>query len=709
MSMTVLDDVAARLNDGECLRQSAVGGTGAGAFAISRHADLFVAGSDGVIRCTRIRDAKLNRADHCRVIETVQATLPRQLVSLAFNATGEALAAVSFDEVHIVFVDAREVHGDGPLTCDAVCVVGRDTSAAIPPAEVVMIRWHPLSHEHIGVLFADNTFRLFRISSAGAALEEEVRLLSDERALTSRAQFPGFCFGESSGWERFSVYFLHESGDIFTLCPIVPRHAVISAADFGLYHSMAVASDNPFVSAWLDEFWHVRSSDDAMFYARPDDRAPNEFVVVAQDAVYRHADGVKGARYSSVLAVSSPSLPVTVLFTASDAGDVDTLVGVDSTRPRWRENGRSTDPELDGNDSFQRLARTRSCGTELLGSDGRSSIFAASTDGIVRIDTSDLNQFLARCENGEDRAPLPCESFPVDMVVSIPRSQRLGGQPCRDSLVGDFLFVLDRSFTCRLLPLCRGVPEERGQLQLVLKSGPTAGFETFALEEFKVDPELSLSLAALQGFQTVSISSLDDSASLQGFLEFSSIADRCIDACHRVSVAVQARISLLDKFDRIQKLYLSRVQTIIGALANRDRELHALVRQRVEAGNAVCARIANCAECIRRSRLLLEGEGGIISAEERDFAKDVEAVTATLNSLRASYNEMSERAHRTLKACGPARERNWMFVQSFSSLGEAHSARIKPALEQHTTALQDCKRRLRQLQSRLNTEFPDLV
>lgn len=83
------------------------------------------------------------------------------------------------------------------------------------------------------------------------------------------------------------------------------------------------------------------------------------------------------------------------------------------------------------------------------------------------------------------------------------------------------------------------------------------GFETFALEEFKVDPELSLSLAALQGFQTVSISSLDDSASLQGFLEFSSIADRCIDACHRVSVAVQARISLLDKFDRIQKLYLS--------------------------------------------------------------------------------------------------------------------------------------------------------
>lgn len=129
----------------------------------------------------------------------------------------------------------------------------------------------------------------------------------------------------------------------------------------------------------------------------------------------------------------------------------------------------------------------------------------------------------------------------------------------------------------------------------------------------------------------------------------------------------------------------------------------------MEAGNAVCARIANCAECIRRSRLLLEGEGGIISAEERDFAKDVEAVTATLNSLRASYNEMSERAHRTLKACGPARERNWMFVQSFSSLGEAHSARIKPALEQHTTALQDCKRRLRQLQSRLNTEFPDLV
>lgn len=41
------------------------------------------------------------------------------------------------------------------------------------------------------------------------------------------------------------MYFLHESGDIFTLCPIVPRHAVISAADFGLYHSMAVASDNP--------------------------------------------------------------------------------------------------------------------------------------------------------------------------------------------------------------------------------------------------------------------------------------------------------------------------------------------------------------------------------------------------------------------------------------------------------------------------------
>lgn len=102
-----------------------------------------------------------------------------------------------------------------------------------------------------------------------------------------------------------------------------------------------------FVSAWLDEFWHVRSSDDAMFYARPDDRAPNEFVVVAQDAVYRHADGVKGARYSSVLAVSSPSLPVTVLFTASDAGDVDTLVGVDSTRPRWRENVRCDPVSLD--------------------------------------------------------------------------------------------------------------------------------------------------------------------------------------------------------------------------------------------------------------------------------------------------------------------------------------------------------------------------
>eukprot|EP00850_Spirogloea_muscicola_P014133 SM000099S25239 [mRNA] locus=s99:457096:460822:+ [translate_table: standard] len=117
-----------------------------------------------------------------------------------------------------------------PCSSSRVGAAGLACSSGGRGVRVVQATWHPHSDVHLAVLSSDNTFRLFNLSRSSETAEQEYLLRLDQRIDRATA----FSFGGSSRWNLFTVFFLLSTGEIYSLCPIVP---------FGSYVPRSIIED----------------------------------------------------------------------------------------------------------------------------------------------------------------------------------------------------------------------------------------------------------------------------------------------------------------------------------------------------------------------------------------------------------------------------------------------------------------------------------
>ncbi|KAJ2044156.1 hypothetical protein H4S04_006371 [Coemansia sp. S16] len=100
-------------------------------------------------------------------------------------------------------------------------------------SRVVDVVWHPLSASgsHLLVLHANGVVKMFDVSEDADVPEQTVSLFgsSTTGAVFSASQAVSLCLGSptSVGWSRATVYVLTDSGELYSLCPLLPRRCCL--------------------------------------------------------------------------------------------------------------------------------------------------------------------------------------------------------------------------------------------------------------------------------------------------------------------------------------------------------------------------------------------------------------------------------------------------------------------------------------------------
>ncbi|KAJ1811484.1 hypothetical protein LPJ77_000098 [Coemansia sp. RSA 2523] len=99
---------------------------------------------------------------------------------------------------------------------------------------VVDVLWHSLSttDSHLLVLQANGTVKLYDVSEDADTPEQTVSLFSAASAGGAgfaMSQAVSFCMGSSvsAGWSRATLYVLTNTGQLYSLCPVLPRRCIL--------------------------------------------------------------------------------------------------------------------------------------------------------------------------------------------------------------------------------------------------------------------------------------------------------------------------------------------------------------------------------------------------------------------------------------------------------------------------------------------------
>lgn len=98
-------------------------------------------------------------------------------------------------------------------------------------ARVVDVLWHPMStsDSHLLVLQANGVVKIFDVSEDVDTPEQTLSLFGTSGSF-SMAQAVSFCLGtpvSAAGWQRVTLYVLTATGELYSMCPVLPRKCCV--------------------------------------------------------------------------------------------------------------------------------------------------------------------------------------------------------------------------------------------------------------------------------------------------------------------------------------------------------------------------------------------------------------------------------------------------------------------------------------------------
>ncbi|KAJ2767908.1 hypothetical protein IWQ56_003145, partial [Coemansia nantahalensis] len=204
-------------------------------------------------------------------------SLSFEITKLAVNGSGKFLAVVGSHQVAVVVLPASGAGGRGPRGAFTAVRADDDAGAAgtwvdcrsmllgmapgagpASPAEakkhtsdygagvlaaanwsartrVVDVLWHALSanDSHLVTLQASGSVKVFDVSEDVDRPEQTLSLFSAASgAGFAMSRAASFCMGSaaSAGWARVTAYVLTTTGELYSLCPVLPRRCTVEQA-----------------------------------------------------------------------------------------------------------------------------------------------------------------------------------------------------------------------------------------------------------------------------------------------------------------------------------------------------------------------------------------------------------------------------------------------------------------------------------------------
>ncbi|KAK9767803.1 hypothetical protein K7432_002084 [Basidiobolus ranarum] len=233
--------------------QEKVSGRTSQARIVVRESDLFVA-VDSTIRVLNLKECKdyfLKLKSQTKASKLVEPSykildveaIPFPIQKLVINGNGKLMTVVGAHSVMVLTLPRPGYYRikSQKIPCRLMNIGSyyhRNTNSS----PIVKTMWHPLSEgsSHLMVLTKDGILRMYDIASD---IEEPEQTFDFTRSdisgvfsggNTFSAESDGkeavsFCFGSpKKDWGPFTVYVLMKNGDIYSLCPVMPKTSVCS-------------------------------------------------------------------------------------------------------------------------------------------------------------------------------------------------------------------------------------------------------------------------------------------------------------------------------------------------------------------------------------------------------------------------------------------------------------------------------------------------
>ncbi|KAF8558849.1 hypothetical protein OG21DRAFT_1474674 [Imleria badia] len=204
-----------------------------------KDADLIVA-ADSELRITSLWDAKLGRETGKSYKVLHVPTVDFQIHQLALNPSGKLLAVVGAYQVSVVVLPRAGYTKvvSSSIDCKAIQVgqFYHGTTSSMPIAKV---DWHPWGEagSTLMVMTVDGKLREYDISADSEEPQQVLSFIPEKKSRTFLAQDPAerevtsFTLGKGrADWGPLTVYALTRSGDVYAICPYMPRNASVPSS-----------------------------------------------------------------------------------------------------------------------------------------------------------------------------------------------------------------------------------------------------------------------------------------------------------------------------------------------------------------------------------------------------------------------------------------------------------------------------------------------
>ncbi|KAJ6599216.1 hypothetical protein DFH09DRAFT_1356311 [Mycena vulgaris] len=204
---------------------------------ILKDADLIVA-AGAEIRIASLGAAKPAGAKGYKTLHT--PNLKFEIHQISLNPSGKLLAVAGARQVGVVVLPRSGFARLVPDTIDCKSLqIGQFYHAAKASAPIAKIQWHPWgeSGSTLMVMTEDGKMREYDISVDTEEPQQVLSFVPEKKAKsfvaedTSEREVASFSLGQGrADWGPLTVYAIMKSGDIYSICPYMPKNASIPSS-----------------------------------------------------------------------------------------------------------------------------------------------------------------------------------------------------------------------------------------------------------------------------------------------------------------------------------------------------------------------------------------------------------------------------------------------------------------------------------------------
>ncbi|KAF4619426.1 hypothetical protein D9613_005509 [Agrocybe pediades] len=206
---------------------------------ILKDADVIVAAGKE-IRMSSFGDLKLSRSMRKTYKTLHTPTIEFETRQIALNPSGKLLAVAGAYQVAVIVLPRSGYNRLVPESIDCKSVqVGQFYHAADNAAPIAKIDWHPWGEagSTLLVMTVDGKFREYDISVDTEEPQQVLSFVPNKKPNSymaeddSEREVTSFTLGKGQAdWGPLTVYALMKSGDIYAMCPYMPRNASIPSS-----------------------------------------------------------------------------------------------------------------------------------------------------------------------------------------------------------------------------------------------------------------------------------------------------------------------------------------------------------------------------------------------------------------------------------------------------------------------------------------------